>query len=147
MKCYVLIVSSKFPAAHPKAGQPTNFEEQIGKRLKKHTLRGNYTLWKKRFDNILAGKAYLSVREWSGKPYASPQRILWDLYSRNGIGIQKCTREDHLFDVKLDDGMARVVPSKVMAMHDGLSLEDFNAWFRGKKMEDIAIIHFTSFRY
>lgn len=38
-----------------------------------HTIRANYDLWAKRFEEIERGEACLAVRKWTGKPYRSPQ--------------------------------------------------------------------------
>lgn len=75
LKTYVITISKKFPGYHPRKGDPTYFSSGIVSRRKKHTIRGNYALWKKRFDEIAAGRAKLSLREWIGKPYCSKQFI------------------------------------------------------------------------
>jgi hypothetical protein len=36
---------------------------------------------------------------------------------------------------------------KDIAPNDGLSNDDFVAWFKGKEIIDNAILHFTDFRY
>ena len=52
MKKYVLTVSRQFPSTHDKAGEQTNFIEQIINKGKIHTIRSNYPLWEKRFKEI-----------------------------------------------------------------------------------------------
>lgn len=54
MITYVLTVSQKFPTTHKKAGLSTGFLLAIKNHDKKHTLRGNYDLWAKRFEKINA---------------------------------------------------------------------------------------------
>lgn len=76
MITYVLTLAKRFPATHPKKGTPTHFFTKILQEEKLHTIRGNYDLWKRRIDKINAGKAVLSIREWTGIPYRSPQREL-----------------------------------------------------------------------
>lgn len=71
MQTYVLTLAIKFPATHQKKGKPTHFFEKYLSGEKKQTIRGNYELWKRRIDNINAGKAILSIREWTGMPYRS----------------------------------------------------------------------------
>ena len=74
MKTYVLILSQVFPADHPRAGEPTNFEEKVlcglgkssGFEPKIHTMRSNYQYWRDRFVLINKGDACLSIRKWSG---------------------------------------------------------------------------------
>src|SRR5690606_32189634 len=111
---------------------------------KKHTIRGNYELWKNRIDKINAGKAVLSIREWTGIPYRSPQRELAILRK---VGLQKLDMTS--LGWFIDDCDSDVSTPK-LAKNDGLSYLDFCDWFRGKitiDMEPMAIIHFTDFRY
>ena len=72
-KCYTLIISKHFPKSHPRAGEPTEFLQKIEDYDKVHTIRANYDFWKKRFEKIVKGEAYLSIRVWSGVPYKSKQ--------------------------------------------------------------------------
>ena len=140
MKKYVLIVSERFPATHKRAGEDTNFIQQIKDGVKKHTIRGNYDLWKKRIDEIQAGKAYLSVRIWTGKPYNSKQKEILQLTE---AGIQKL--ESLHFFYAIDD-IESEVTTEDLATNDGLCANDFEDWFRKAKYP-MAIIHFTDFRY
>lgn len=48
MKTHVITLSHSFPATHKRKGEPTNFKEAFLSRSKKHTIRGNYNLWKKK---------------------------------------------------------------------------------------------------
>lgn len=87
MKTHVLILSKTFPATHPKAGQPTYFNQKLMRAVyrdfcdidvvdrewikpsvrdrfipaKLHTIRGNYERWKKIIDEVRSGEAILSV--------------------------------------------------------------------------------------
>ncbi len=140
MKKYVLIVSERFPTIHKRAGEDTNFIQQIKDGVKKHTIRGNYDLWKKRIDEIQAGEAYLSVRIWTGKPYNSKQKEILQLTE---VGIQKL--DYHHFCYSLD-GSESLLTTYKLATNDGLSLDDFSEWFKKAKYP-MAIIHFTDFRY
>ena len=97
MKTYVLMLSQFFPAYHPKAGSSTDFKNKLQAALngwsdltfaKLHTIRANYPLWKKRFEQIERGEACLSIRQWSGKPYASKQVEIARLTKDDGIGLQ-----------------------------------------------------------
>ncbi len=140
MKKYVLIVSQRFPTTHKRAGENTNFIQQIRDGVKKHTIRGNYDLWKKRIDEIHAGKAYLSVRIWTGKPRNSKQKEILQLTE---VGIQRfCDGKFcHIIDYR------EVELSEIeLANNDGLSLDDFDDWFKNAE-NPMAIIHFTDFRY
>jgi hypothetical protein len=156
-KVYVLMISKVFPATHPRKGQPTYFrekilcksltDEEIGRIAqgvqKITTIRLNYDLWASRAEKINAGKAILSLRQWSGKPYRSKQVEFLQLEK---IGVQKL-----VLDVNLGwfiDDYDSDVTVMCMAKNDGLSLDDFKKWFGKIKTETpYAIIHFTDFKY
>ena len=163
MKTYVITLSKCFLSKHSKAGQPTDFAHLFENGLylkpaglevckhKIHTIRANFKLWKKRIDEVVDGKAILSIRQWSEKPYRSKQVVLANLTAKDGVGIQKMTFHSdrdgvilfNRFDI--DGSYANI---KEVAMHDGLSFEDWREWFNGYDFkEPLAIIHFTKFRY
>lgn len=160
MKTYVLTVSRHFPAKHPRAGRNTYFVAKICKAIglktgpgietmmppKIHTIRANYDLWAKRAEEINAGKAVLSIRYWSDKPYHSKQVEFCVL---NRIGVQKLTFSSQWFNSMLVDGKYCFADiEKSIANNDGLSFDDFQAWFKGYDLsKPMAIIHFTDFRY
>jgi hypothetical protein len=167
MKKYVITLSKVFPTTHPKAGIPTGFEHKLHAaingwsdhaHLKLHTIRANYPLWAKRFEQIERGEAYLSVRQWSGKPYASKQVEIARLTKEDGIGLQELTfyKECRLSPAKYTlenfeiDGKWQEGNTRMLAENDGLTLADWEAWFSNPKYdlsEPMAIIHFTKFRY
>lgn len=154
MKTYVITLSKTFPKGHPKQGAPTGFEEKLYNTLnntiallpkKRHTIRANFGLWAKRFAEIEAGRAVLSVRQWTGAPYRSKQREIARLTKEDGIGLQPLCLVD-LFRA------TTVVDEKVelpeLANNDGLTFDDWYYWFRGYDIsQPLAIIHFTKFRY
>ncbi|MGB8704519.1 MAG: hypothetical protein WCD31_05790, partial [Gillisia sp.] len=142
-KCYVLIISEFFPKSHPRAGEDTWFYEKIINETKIHTIRKNFPLWEKRVKEINAGKAYLSVRAWSGKPYRSKQVELIDITE---VGIERLNyyaKPDHF----CIDGFETDLSFETLAKNDGLSLADFKAWFNPFPSGSMAVIHFTDFRY
>lgn len=171
IKHYRLSVSRTFPANHPKAGQPTYFVEKINNAIgdtedcnvvintrngvldiwpKIHTIRSNYDLWGKRIGEVQRGEAVIELFYWSDKPYRSKQVVFFTLDKDSGCGVQKLIHgEDssgnlrpRLFDT------CEILEERMLAHHDGLSLEDFKAWFKGADLsEPMAIIHFTPFRY
>ena len=161
MKTYVITLSQKFPAKHPRKGEPTNFNNQLLNAvwrahnmsvgfpqfgMKLHTIRANYPLWAKRFAQIEAGKAILSVRYWTGKPYASKQMEICKLTKADGIGLQKL----QYFRGSLFYPSVEGTPNEcnIIAANDGLSLDDWKDWFKSYDLsKPLAIIHFTSFRY
>ena len=161
MKTYVLTLSQKFPAKHPKHGEPTNFNNQLLNAvwrahnmsvgfpqfgMKLHTIRANFPLWQKRFAQIEAGKAILSVRYWTGKPYYSKQMEICKLTKADGIGLQKL----QYFRRSLFYPSVEGTPNEcnTIAANDGLSLDDWSNWFKSYDLsKPLAIIHFTNFRY
>lgn len=158
VKTYVLTVSIYFPKTHKRAGEPTYFKEQIltalmeyknghGLKEKKHTIRMNYLLWAKRIKEVQEGKAILSIRHWSGKPYNSKQVEICQLDKNSAIGIQSLQMTDLGWFVDEYDSDYTTLD---FAKNDGLEPMDFSEWFRGKisiDMEPMAIIHFTKMRY
>lgn len=163
MITYVLIISEFFPKTHPKAGQPTGFITSIENKTKLHTIRGNYGLWKKRFEKIDKGEACLSVRVWSGKPYNSKQKEVFNFTKSDGIGIQRCfsligdefvckDRPNSIICKRpnsiIVEEYAFYVKKNIISKNDGLIELDFKNWFKDHDDElDMAIIHFTDFRY
>ena len=168
LKCYYIMVSRNFPSTHPKAGQPTFFVEKICKALsiepptpyggwdawetkellkadpKLHTIRLNWELWQKRFEEIAAGKAYLSLRYWLDLPYKSPQQEFARLTTTDGIGIQKLSFPLGIF---IDDYDADLSIGEI-AKNDGLTMQDFGGWFGEiQRDKEYAILHFTQKRY
>ena len=174
MKTYVLTLSQKFPAKHPKHGEPTNFNSQLLNAvwrahnmsvgfpqfgMKLHTIRANYDRWRKRFAQIEAGKAILSVRYWTGKPYASKQVEFAQVTKEHGVGIQMLTFGraynpktddwDGEYDLRLGTVDDEVYASPwLLAKNDGLDVVDWADWFKNYDLsKPMAIIHFTKFRY
>ena len=145
MKCYVITISEKFPSSHLRVGEPTDFVKSIERFIKRHTIKSNYDYWKTRLDEVAAGKAYLSVRTWTGKPYNSKQREVYRFNANDGVGIER---------LKIDAGRVIIegkeskTPLTILAKNDGLSIEDFKEWFKDyPKGEEMGIIHFSGFRY
>lgn len=151
MKTYVITVSEFFPKTHNKAGLPTGFISSISNQSKKHTIRGNYELWEKRFNEIEKGNACLSVRYWTGKPYNSKQKEVFNLTKTDGIGIQKLKswdiENDFAFCVSKKGNVLPFYISE-LSKNDGLNRIDFDNWFKKYDLSNpMAIIHFTNFRY
>jgi hypothetical protein len=143
MKTFVLTISMTFPSTHPKKGKPTNFKEKIYSKEKIHTLRANYALWLKRITKIQNGEAFLSIRQWTGKPYYSQQKELFKL-GKHDVGIQKLENPDNFLFAPIE---GKLVDWGKIAENDGLSFEDFCEWFKVRSSEPMAIIHFSDFRY
>ena len=153
IKTYVLTLSKVFPSTHKRKGEETYFHAKFNagqKNLKYgkiHTIRANYPLWNKRMSEILAGRAVLSIRQWTGKPYRSKQVEIALLTKENGIGIQRMTVAGNstIHPIFID---GHSVSSEILANNDGLSRADWGNWFSGYDLtEPLAVIQFTKFRY
>lgn len=147
MKTYVLTLSQVFPTKHPRKGEPTGFKDKFFSKEKIHTIRANYPLWEKRIKEIMAGTACLSIRQWSDKPYRSKQTEIARLTKDDGIGIERL-HFTHPYDAgsAMFENCTRDIDA--LAKNDGLSLQDWLAWFRDyDKREPMAILHFTPYRY
>lgn len=167
MKTYVITLSVSFMAKHPRAGEPTFFKEKLLNVLekrnyidvredwnliritsrKKHTIRTNYSLWKKRIDEVTKGEAVLSIRQWTGKPYASKQMEIARLTKEDGVGIQKLTFKENLwYEPIIDECYEAHI--ETLASNDGLGWNDWFHWFKDAPKDcEYAIIHFSKFRY
>jgi hypothetical protein len=123
------------------------FELAFLSEKKIHTLRENYPFWKKRIDAINRGEGYLSIRIWVGKPYRSKQREVSRL---NYVGIEKLKREQGkdgpVYYIVGPDGLY-FVSMPMLANHDGLLPSEFYEWFQDYPYGEMAVIHFTGFRY
>ena len=175
MKTYVLTLSKTFPAKHPRKGEPTNFDAQVLNSvwsahnmslrymkfgIKLHTIRSNYELWSKRFEQIDEGKACLSIRYWIGKPYHSKQFEICKLTKEDGIGLQRLQfiplKNDLGNFITSIDFRCHRMPEALniaheLASNDGLTFSDWKELIFGSIKYNIskplAIIHFTKFRY
>lgn len=174
MKTYIITLSKYFLAGHSKAGTPTYFKVKFslgqgcpdcdkpqdlsGVNIsdcngcinacslpKLHTIRANYPLWENRIKEVQDGKAMLSIRQWTGKPYRSKQIEIARLTAKDGVGIQKLEIFDLMRPAKVD---GRLVDLMDLAHNDGLSFSDWYHWFRDYDIiKPMAIIHFTKFKY
>jgi hypothetical protein len=106
MKTHVLIVSRTFPKTHPAAGEETHFVESIKNKIKTTTIRGNYEYWSNIVNSVNAGKAILSIRYWSDKPYRSKQVEFVrctkldakEVFITNGVnGFQMTVDDEYLY--------------------------------------------------
>lgn len=134
------MIARRYPAHLSRKGEYTKFYGKISDGSKIHTIRKNYKFWEKRIIEVQLGKALLELRQWNGRPYHSKQDHLVTLSAADGVGIQR-----YAFAPQSDALDATV---EEIAKNDGLSFNMFQEWFKDVKKEDeLAIIHFTSFRY
>lgn len=157
MKTYVITLSRHFLANHKRAGEETHFKEKfiLGQGLtgyntpsmaKLHTIRANYTLWERRIKDVQEGRAVLSIRQWTGKPYRSKQVEIARLTADDGVGIKR------IEFVNSNLGLPRIgivyQRKHELAHNDGLTFEDWEDWFKDYDLsKPMDVIHFTKFRY
>ena len=153
-KKIIITLSRLFPTTHSRRGEPTDFASKLASGVKKHTIRKNYDLWKINAEKMERGKFYLSIRQWSGRPYKSPQVEI--AQRNNPIGVQPIELYYHAdndtITAKIDGREWLDADCYTIAKNDGLSVQDFKEWFFGKdpyedKVFTGVIIHFTDFRY
>jgi len=177
----VVILSKNFFPQHPKKGEETNFKELVKSGKKKHTCRSNYEYWKTKIVRLQTVGGALSLRQWSASPYRSPQEVIEDIPAEL-VGVQKLElRRTKVFNQHFEIGNKRPIaetviyewaaevdgcniPLPLLAENDGLSTEDYKAWFSPvfdkaeKKYPELAamtasvtidfsVIHFTKERY
>lgn len=148
MKTYVITLSKVFLKGHPKAGQPTNFKEKFLAGEKIHTIRAG-AYWEKVAAEVAAGRAQISIRQWTGKPYQSKQEIIKVIDREDGVGVQSFEfRPGHPCCYPILNGR-NICPDTLcdVSENDGLSKSDFLAWFNYPKAFTGNILHFTPFRY
>ncbi|MBI9055495.1 MAG: hypothetical protein JEY96_16855 [Bacteroidales bacterium] len=148
LKCYVLMLSRVFPVNHYRAGSETFFKDALDLGIKIHTIRANYDLWAKRVQDINDGKAYLSVRQWSDKPYRSKQVEIKQFFK---LGIERISMQLKKHQIKwLVQNSTTPYFLHEVASNDGLEYNEFVDWFfpgfDNGEFEG-AILHFTDFRY
>ena len=136
----VITLSKTFPVYHPRAGEQTGFADAFLSGRKIHTIRENKEGYYKDGDIV-------SVRQWSGKPYASKQDTLKDGVR---IGVVPIQLSWMCGDLAIRFGDIPCSPS-VVSRNDGLSYWDFVAWFNPKRLLNLVLnysmIHFTDFKY
>ena len=142
-KQVVLMIAKNFLAYHKRAGQSTEFEAKIKDKEKVHTIRPNYEKWKEKIEEVKSGKAELVLKQWEGRPYHSTPNKLFIFDAKDDVEVSKLTKTADGFFV---NDTKKVEPED-LAKNDGLSLQDFEDWFKVFPTEPMGIIHFNSFRY
>jgi len=149
LKTYVITMMVKFPTQAPYAAKTTGFKKKILSGEKKHTIRQNYEFWKKRIDEVNAGKAILSVRQWSGKPYNSKQTEIKQ-FKQGEVSYQRITATGGASDIGINtgDGFYMLSNKRILtvAKNDGVPIDLFRKFFAGGVLDGI-IIHFTNLVY
>ena len=138
-----------FPKGHRNAGEETDFKAKVKDGRKIHTIRSNGNdVWTKRCIDINEGRKYLSLRQWTGRPYNSVQE---EIAKVEKIGIQKVTMTyssgDALPQIWID---GKTQDIETVAKNDGMTVEEFADWFFGSRKENYfegVVIQFTDFKY
>jgi hypothetical protein len=103
---------------------------------KMHTIRKNFPFWKK-----FEGQDVV-LFTWEGKPYRSKQRVFC---VKKLVNVQKVR---HAGQGNFFDENERYVSTKQLAVNDGFKTEDnFIRWFLDYPSGEMALLHFTDFRY
>lgn len=159
-KKILMTLSKSFPLTHSRKREATDFSTKLRRTLdgkqgdrKIHTIRSNYTQWKHNLDKVIDKQYFISVREWSGRPYHTKQIELYRIYAK--VSYQSI----RLVYRAADKSVSCTIDGRVftdldlLAKNDGLSRQDFLEWYfpilsedRDRSFEGI-IIHFTDFRY
>jgi hypothetical protein len=147
MKTFVLTVNPRFEKPILDTIDAVKHGRTLPAAIKRHTIRANYGFWERRIAAITRGEAVLSIRVWSGKPYLSPQREFLRLEK---VGLQKLAKRSDganvSYHITNGNGLG-FISTATLAQGDGLSYDDFQTWFRDYPDGDMALIHFTDFRY
>ena len=172
---YKISITQRFLAGHRRAGEPTNFKDQIMLDRafgngKIHTIRQNYPLWVKRINKVHEGKAVIDLCEWKlpgGRftpgneliPFATldkdsgcgVQELQWKKMvqvakDRAFVWLNKVSRSAEVYTPIVDNKANLTILT--IANNDGLTSNDFKSWFKSYDLtQPMAIIHFTAFRY
>lgn len=139
-------------------------------RGKIHTMRENYDHWARIADKVNSGYGVLSLRQWTGSPYNRMRdgskaeeflRLPKISVQRASITIYHVTQAPlPAMDIKggsyLSMGTIKVDGKEIQHYrefysNDGFSgldaSEDFKHWFGACIYDNMALIHFTPFRY
>lgn len=141
MKTFILSISKHFFKDHPRAYQSTDFKVKIMNRFKIHTIRVNPDYWINIIIQIIEGIGFLSLRQWVGEPYISKS---CEFLKLTKSGYELINKKDGKWYVTRSNEEINV---NVLCRNDGLSFNDFNAWFPLDHYQSLIVIHFTDFRY
>ena len=106
-----------------------------------HTIRQNYGYWKQ-----FEGKE-LALFAWEGKPYRSKQKVfcvkklvyVQKLFFTNQWGL--------LWHISVEE-MKEQIAGETFAKNDGFNnFDEVLEWFHDYSTGEMAILHFTDFRY
>lgn len=158
-KKILMTLSKCFPLKHSRQREQTLFSQHLQTTLKGkqggkiHTIRSNYTQWKHNLDKVINGDFFISVRQWTARPYHSSQEEIARIYG--SVGYQsfeiRYSHSDESFSCKIDG--KQIEDLELVARNDGLTLSDFLEWYfpLSTRKKDLCfygiVIHFTDYRY
>ncbi len=136
----VLMFSTAFPKGHPRYMEATGFPALVAAGEKLHTVRANKNGYFKAGESV-------SCRVWCGRPYASTQAVFTTKRLESIERVEITHRQVGGVVVKVE---GVYVNATRFARNDGLTLQDFIAWFfpdgkPGTWTGDV--LHFTDLRY
>lgn len=158
----VVMLTKVFFEGHPRAGQTTNFADSVRVGKKIHTCRDNYEYWAKKITKLTTEGGTLSVRQWTEKPYRSPQETITDIPATETGVSQLIIKKDthrvlpyrHSITTYTATVDGKAVEMETLAKNDGFSrAQDFTSFIDplfDKYHSDtitLAIIHFNIYRY
>jgi hypothetical protein len=121
----------------------TRFVNEAGNDLipgKIHTIRQNYDFWK-RFEG-----QDVALFTWEGKPYRSKQCVFC---TKPIVSVQSIERDNiYGFWFRPSDVSWMKADDVLISRNDGFKTkEEMFSWFADYSEGDMAILHFTNFRY
>jgi hypothetical protein len=118
------------------------FINEAGNNLREgkiHTIRRNYAYWK-RFEGH-----DIALFTWEGKPYRSKQKVFC---VKRLVSIQRIEKAKGIFLVPKELCDLVYINMDKLAKNDGFpSRESFEDWFVKYPDGEMAILHFTDYRY
>jgi hypothetical protein len=106
-----------------------------------HTIRQNYGFWKKFEGQDVA------LFTWEGTPYRSKQRVFC---VKRIVGVQKIAKLlfDFYLPQKKNDDSFPVLSISLLSKNDGFEdKQEVFDWFSTYPDGEMAVLHFTEFRY
>ena len=137
-KVYVLMLSKYYPEWHSCKGNKTHFYDKVMAGVKLNTYRVCSENWKNKAFEVYNENAVISVRQWSGKPYASKQIELFKLGHNTKFNFCVIKKNDEYADKftisttkVLDDipEISALTDCERLAREDGLTERQFCEWF------------------
>ena len=129
---------------------PAIDEYAIPKGRKIHSICKNYKFWEKRIKKIIAGEGFLSINIWTMSRRPKHTGISELHIEDADIGIEKLIRKkegnkDNYY-IESENGFIQI-DTFTLAMNEYLLPEEFQDKYKNYPYGELALIHFTGFRY